>query len=339
MKLIFWPTYPDLDLSYFEKLIQKNAQELILARKLAEEVSMFSGRPVLTLHNATLGAPSGWGIPDFNFQLKEIYPLWQNKVWYFLKQFKEKLKKNTEILTQIWLKRMVEDKKWNFYLKNRYLQEKYRLLNYFPLLIAILKTNKIFLKKGKLGLVVPFIDKFIRSSLGAKDIEYFKLFLKFIFSEVPETIVLFFDETTHPNGPTLKLAITTLKKDIQWIKGLGVYGKGETVNSETIVKLIPKYRVFFISLLSDKDRPYSWWEIRLYYPKGYHPAWRDGLFQLFSGTQVSFLTQSEKREEIITDKGPMLLGIYFRFRLKQLSYTPISSDPFWCFYEALANLT
>ncbi|CAD7777889.1 hypothetical protein BLFGPEAP_01799 [Candidatus Methanoperedenaceae archaeon GB50] len=48
MQLTFWPRYPDLDLEYFDHLLQKNAQELIFTRKIAETVSKITSSPVLT---------------------------------------------------------------------------------------------------------------------------------------------------------------------------------------------------------------------------------------------------------------------------------------------------
>ena len=93
-----------------------------------------------------------------------------------------------------------------------------------------------------------------------------------------------------------------------------------------------------LSAYQGKSRPYGWYEIRTYCPQEYHPAWRDGLTELFSGTQVGFLSQNEKKEQVQTEKGKILLGTYFRLKLKEHSLTPLSGEPFWCFYETLANL-
>ena len=334
MQLTFWPRYPDLNLGYFDHLLQKNAQELIFTRKIAETVSKITSSPVLTLHNATMGAPGGWGIYDFKTQLGEIYPQWKEKVNALWLELTPKLREKILPIINIWLKRMIRTTS----LKARYFQEKQRLSIFLPLLIAILKTSESFLQSSASFLVIPYIDKFIASSFGDKDIGYFKEFLKFVLFFAPKTIVLCFDETTHPQGPTLKLAISALNKEKKWIKGLGVYGTGEIVTAETVTKLIPKYQVFVISAYQGKSRPYGWYEIRTYCPQEYHPAWRDGLTELFSGTQVGFLSQNEKKDQVQTEKGKILLGTYFRLKLKEYSLTPLSGEPFWCFYEILGNL-
>ncbi|MCD6319584.1 MAG: hypothetical protein J7M03_02770 [Candidatus Desulfofervidaceae bacterium] len=388
MQLISWPRYPQLDIKYFEELLQKNAQELMFARHLAETVSLLTRRPVLTLHNASMGAPSGWGIADFSNQWKELSS-WKEEIAHLWPQFSSTLSEEIIPLIKLWLHRLIEmplieylwqmkvlnspfyslaretvkdilsPSAWQIlagkesvpwestaeelfkhllYLKHRYFQEKYRLKLFLPLLITILKASVNFLQKGARFCVVPYIDKLIRSSYGDKDITYCQTFLKFILRFVPEAIILFFDETTHPRGPTLKLAISVMKRKNLPIKGLGVYGEGKLPTPEDIANLSSTYQVFFVSAFTGKGKPYCWREILLTYPQTYHPAWRDGLTELFSGTQMAFLTQEERQDIILTDKGPMQLGTYFRLKLKTYSLTPLSHDPFWCFYETLANL-
>jgi len=388
MQLISWPRYPQLDIKYFEELLQKTARELTFARYLAETISFLTRRPVLTLHNASMGAPSGWGMVDFSNQWEKL-PSWKKEIIHLWHRSSFSLSEEIRPLIKLWLHRLIEmpliEHLWQIkvlntqlyllareaiknilsssdwqtlaekesipweitaeelfkhilYLRHRYFQERHRLKQFLPLLIAILKAGVTFLQKGARFCVIPYIDKFIRSSYGDKDITYCQEFLEFIFRFAPEAIVLFFDETTHPRGPTLKLAISAMKSKNLPIMGLGIYGEGKTPTPENIATLSSTYQVFFVSAFTGKGKPYCWREILLAYPQTYHPAWRDGLTQLFSGTQVAFLTQKEHGETIFTDKGPMQLGAYFRLKLKTYSFTPLSRDHFWCFYETLANL-
>jgi hypothetical protein len=386
MQILSWPRYPDLDLNYFVWILKQNAKELTFARRLATEVSFLTKRPVLTLHNASMGAPSGWGIPDFKTQIgrdflifnqklekentqlsktkiKRLVNLWQKRLIEpqlreYLWQLKETQKDTFKdmqreikdiVLPCFWEKFSTQEgvcwewsvdllKKRILFLKHKSLQERQRLFLFFPLLIKILKTAALFLKKGRTSFVLPYIDKFIRSSYGDKDIDFAKVFFEFITQHVPEIIILFFDETVHPKGPTLKLAIAALNKEKEWIKGLGVYGKGEIIKAQDIAALSRHYQIFFVSAFQEKTKPFSFREIREQYPHSYHPAWRDGLEGFFYGTQVEFLSGSDIKELVITDKGPIPLGQFVRLKLKEYALVPKSKEPFWYFYASLANL-
>ncbi len=375
-----------MDLNYFTWMLRQNAKELVFASKLTAKVSLLTKRPVLSLHNASMGAPSGWGIPDLKTQLgknlfafkqkigkdnkpvskkeiKRLVTLWQKRLiesrlreylWQ-LKEvkkdaFKDMQKKIKDIvLPGFWEKFSAQEgvcwewpvdllKKRIFFLKHKCLQERQRLFLFFPLLIKMLKTGALFLKGGGRSFVLPYIDKFIRSSYGDKDIDFAKAFFDFITQHVPEVIILFFDETVHPKGPTLKLVIAVLNKEKEWIKGLGVYGKGELIEAQDIAALSRRYQIFFVSAFQEKTKPFSFREIREQYPNSYHPAWRDGLEGLFYGTQVEFLSGSDIKELVITDTGPVPLGQYVRLKLKEYALIPQSKESFWYFYATLANL-
>lgn len=388
MRLVIWPSYPNLDLDYLDWLFQENAKELIFARQLATSVSQITRRPVLCLHNASMGAPSGWGIPDFKTQLGDLYPafkegiktaystnlnifnntqplifLWQKRllfpkfkmVLWQLKKMKSpsftEIKREvinlfpsvlpTEILNEDevypqWSE--TKTLKYAIFLKERYFQEAYRLKELLPLIISLLKNGQTFLRKGVPSFVLPYIDKFIQSTYADKDIDYIKGLFSFVCSLVPETIILFFDETVHPNGPTLKLAIKALTREFP-VKGLGVYGRGERVNKTMINSLLSQYQIFFLSAYRGNSRPHSWHKIyNKPFEGSYHPSWRDGLEGIFTGTQVEFLSGSLKREFVITDKGRIPFGTLWRLKLKEYANAQFKNDYFWFFYESLANL-
>lgn len=401
-RIIYWPRYPNLDLDYFDTLLKCTANELKNAWEIAFQVTKCTHRPILTLHNATLGAPSGWGIPPFKSQLKGEYEKWLLEVIDKWMQIQKSQEERVKIIVDIWLKRIIKerilfklhqlnanleltnsnkrlylkalsacsyilsledlsvfkkDKFAHLFVPNeiliesifelaaKYLSEMARMKELLFLLAAIVSVSKRYFGEGKTkALVIPVIDKFIRSSYGGGDVFYTQMFIDFIKFFDDKIIFLFFDETTHPKGPALKEAIKVLNKTIG-VKGLGVYGQGERDIIKEIIEIYPYYSTFVLSthhnnsipkafnkLIKDYDTNYLNW-------KGYHPGWKDGLSFLFEGTRVELLTEKEPENEVIlTDSGPVKFGVYFRKKLKEYAGISDVEDPFWTFYSLLANL-
>ena len=65
LRILSWGQHSREEIAFFERLISYQANELVEVFRLAREVSQRTKRVVLTLHNASLGASSGWGIPSF----------------------------------------------------------------------------------------------------------------------------------------------------------------------------------------------------------------------------------------------------------------------------------
>jgi hypothetical protein len=65
LRILSWGQRSLEEIAFFEKLISYQANELVEVFRLAKEVSQRTKRVVLTLHNASLGASSGWGVPSF----------------------------------------------------------------------------------------------------------------------------------------------------------------------------------------------------------------------------------------------------------------------------------
>jgi len=57
------------EIAFLDKLISYQAKELSAVFRLALEVSRRTKRVVITLHNASLGASTGWGAPSFTHQI------------------------------------------------------------------------------------------------------------------------------------------------------------------------------------------------------------------------------------------------------------------------------
>ena len=64
-----WGQRSKEEIAFLEKLISYQAKELSEVFSLALEVSRRTKRVVITLHNASLGAATGWGAPSFSHQI------------------------------------------------------------------------------------------------------------------------------------------------------------------------------------------------------------------------------------------------------------------------------
>lgn len=64
-----WGQRSKEEIAFLEKLISYQAKELSEVFSLALEVSRRTKRVVITLHNASLGAATGWGAPSFTHQV------------------------------------------------------------------------------------------------------------------------------------------------------------------------------------------------------------------------------------------------------------------------------
>lgn len=64
-----WGQHSKEEIAFLEKLISYQAKELSEVFSLALEVSRRTKRVVITLHNASLGAATGWGAPSFTHQV------------------------------------------------------------------------------------------------------------------------------------------------------------------------------------------------------------------------------------------------------------------------------
>jgi hypothetical protein len=69
LRVLSWSRRSREEISFLESLICYQTNELTEVFSLAKEVSLRTRRVVLTLHNASLGAATGWGIPSFFSQV------------------------------------------------------------------------------------------------------------------------------------------------------------------------------------------------------------------------------------------------------------------------------
>lgn len=68
-RILSWGERGPEEIGFLEKLISYQANELAEVTHLARKVSQRTKRVILTLHNASLGASTGWGTPSFTQQI------------------------------------------------------------------------------------------------------------------------------------------------------------------------------------------------------------------------------------------------------------------------------
>ncbi len=113
-KHIRWSNYNQASLNYLEKLIDRHAKELMWINNLSTSLSSKLNCVLLSMHNASLGASSGWGIPDFSKQFNEnsLYQEFSGKVQkrkeFYLAMFSDT--DDLEELREIWISRLVSPK-------------------------------------------------------------------------------------------------------------------------------------------------------------------------------------------------------------------------------------
>lgn len=123
LRIRSWDRRRPEEIAFLERLISYQANELVEVYRLAKEVSRQTQRVVLTLHNASLGAATGWGTPSFAQQVPEkVAADFADRVNFMRKDFEEKLssqckssklqssvsvKEQADNLLRLWGKRLV----------------------------------------------------------------------------------------------------------------------------------------------------------------------------------------------------------------------------------------
>ena len=123
LRMHSWGQRSRMEIAFLEKVISYQAKELSEVFRLALEVSRRTKRVVITLHNASLGAATGWGAPSFTHQISaEAAVQFSQRVQALRRGFivelsgKERsspfplghsLKEQAEKLFRLWGKRLV----------------------------------------------------------------------------------------------------------------------------------------------------------------------------------------------------------------------------------------
>lgn len=100
---------------YLEKLLEQQAKELAAVRELASQVSHNTGRVVLSLHNASLAAASGWGFDHLHRQFPSA-TLWGTFRRRVTSRFRARnaAKRTDDVviqqLAELWEQRLIDPK-------------------------------------------------------------------------------------------------------------------------------------------------------------------------------------------------------------------------------------
>jgi len=390
-----WGDRNEREIEYVDKLVRCQANELTWIRHLSRSVSEKLRCVVLTMHNASLGASSGWGIPDFREQFcdpityEEFEKDVQDEKYAFLKTLEDSSEIRT--LKNVWVSRLVEPKlgsllyylvlsakigtfpenalrEWqarlrpylNFEKIKCHLEDTLGLIPIHPavielfltntmkwakrildgwlewhaLLLAILSSGHRYVADGKCqSLVVPWINKFFISSKRKQDIDYLELLIRFILGFVPDTKILFVDDTTKKSDPSLKLALHELNNRLHPIsvQGMGVFGNDvhHQKNADFLEKLIRLFKtipVIIVRPCPSVPRYTSFYELlrkrntAFLTAENYDSSWKDNLDFLYWGTSVFPLTDAINFDPhfspvIATRTGPVPFGVYYKTSL------------------------
>jgi hypothetical protein len=145
LRILSWGQRSKVEIDFLEKLISYQAKELSEVFRLALEVSRRTNRVVITLHNASLGAATGWGAPSLAHQIsarcafefsQEVTSLRRNFIAELCNKQKSSpfppghsAKEHSENLFDLWRKRLVRP----YILQNLWTLRASLLLNSIPL--------------------------------------------------------------------------------------------------------------------------------------------------------------------------------------------------------------
>ncbi|MCG6981419.1 MAG: hypothetical protein LJE88_08400 [Deltaproteobacteria bacterium] len=145
LRILSWGQRSKVEIDFLEKLISYQVKELSEVFRLALEVSRRTNRVVITLHNASLGAATGWGAPSLAHQIsarsafefsQEVTSLRRNFIAELSNRQKSSpfppgysVKEHTENLFDLWRKRLVRP----YILQNLWTLRASLLLNSIPL--------------------------------------------------------------------------------------------------------------------------------------------------------------------------------------------------------------
>ena len=127
--ILSWGERGPEEIGFLEKLISYQANELAEVSRLARKVSQQTKRVVVTLHNASLGASTGWGTPSFTQQIprssagnfidrvlslrRDYFTELSNANSSLLFSGADSLQKKVENLFLLWAKRLIKPRLFN----------------------------------------------------------------------------------------------------------------------------------------------------------------------------------------------------------------------------------
>ncbi|HTY24660.1 MAG TPA: hypothetical protein VMC85_16125, partial [Desulfomonilaceae bacterium] len=147
--------------------------------------------------------------------------------------------------------------------------------------------------------------------------------------QTTKPLILFWEDTPHPQDPSLKLALRRLREQGRLYRGIGVFGWEGSSRGEALKVICDKHREAVLFAL----RPYTdCHNFRSFHQllekqeygffQNYDSSWKDGLCFLYAGTQIFPLLSVQSDMEnvpawIMAEGVKYPFGSYFRGKLRE----------------------
>jgi hypothetical protein len=221
------------------------------------------------------------------------------------------------------------------------------------LLFALAAQGQRMLDSGSMSsFVLPWIDKFFISSLRRADQGYVERLFELVSHNIDHPLVLFWEDTTHGQFPSFRLAMEELAERGLPFRGIGVFdrqGSDRRHAAEIISGEYPTSLLFALRPMSDNHSASTFRRIfdssDWGFFRSYDSSWKDNLVFTYTGTQVLPLLSVQTEMECIAPwvadgHARYPFGTWFRRELRRQTLGTVSnmSDPLSRAYASWANL-
>lgn len=179
-------------------------------------------------------------------------------------------------------------------------------------MVALAMEAQKLLRRGDLeSFVLPWIDKFFISSRRLRDLDYLPALVHGIEAWGLAPLILFWEDTIHPQRPSFRLALDAMRPTGPPFRGIGVFdreGSARHQALETILEFHESVRLFALRPWDDTHHPGSFHRMLdsrdFGFFSSYDSSWKDNLGFLYVGTQVfPLLSEAGYGEDLPTWVG------------------------------------
>ena len=257
LRHLYWGGARSRRLAFWEKLIRAQAGELTEIRRLATGVSSWTGRVVLSWHNASLGAAGGWAFEDVAAQFAN--PANFSFFVHGVLEEAARIRRSFDISSAMGLSDMRSERLFapkmaraveHFHLRygknsewpgalsphqRAYPEQVFTWIEKarktwadgLVLLLALANQGQGMIDSGKISsLVLPWIDKFFISSRRRADGIYLERLFRFVSDNLKRPLILFWDDTSHREAPSLGIALEDMAGHGLPFRGIGSFDAG-----------------------------------------------------------------------------------------------------------------
>jgi hypothetical protein len=228
------------------------------------------------------------------------------------------------------------------------------------LLFALANQGQRMLDARRIdSLVLPWIDKFFISSMRLADGSYLERLLRFVSSNIRQPLILFWEDTTRREAPSLGLALEELAGRGLPVRGIGIFGPGAQAGGAcraeragallTVLEEYPETALFALRPFDENRCPDAFRRVMkdldMKFFINYDSSWKDNLAFIYAGTQVFPLLSEQTEMEniapwVCAGRKRFAFGAWFRRRLRRslLGGLDGMSCPVCLEYGSWANL-